>query len=382
MPNEILQIVPRFPPSISGVGDYAYLLARQLRAAHDIHTRFLVCVPSWPEDQEIDGFRVERFDSQKSGALARRMNSRGMPETVLLHYVGYGYHQRGCPLWLVRGLESWKRRNTKHRLIVMFHELYAFGPPWSSAFWTSPLQRALVKSLALMCEHGLTNLKTSQLILARMTSRCESDFSVLPVFSNVGEPPSLPAWSSRRARLVVFGDPAWRRQAYFEHQTAVEETCAAFSLAEIVDIGAPCGPLPKLSVPCVLKGSLPADRVSEELLDARAGFFAYPAAYLGKSGIFAAYAAHGLVPVTHAENPTDNHDGLREREHFVSIGSWYRYGVGDLQRAAQGARAWYASHKISAQASSYAEIFQVMQRGREPAGALLRQVYETGKLTA
>ena len=382
MSLEILQIVPRFPPSVSGVGDYANVLARQLRGAHGIQTRFLVCDPSRPEEKEIGGFRVDRFDSHKAGDLARRISVPEMPETVLLHYVGYGYQKRGCPLWLVRGLESWKKANTRRRLVVMFHELYAFGPPWSSSFWTSPLQRALVKSLALMSEHSLTNLQVSRKSLARITSRSESDFSVLPVFSNVGEPQSLPAWSSRRARLVVFGDPAWRRQAYFEHQGALEDACAAFGLDEIVDIGSPCGTLPKLRVYCVPKGNLPAEQVSAELLDARAGFFAYPAAYLGKSGVFAAYAAHGLVPVTHAENLADNDDGLRQRDHFVSIGSWYSYGAGDLQLVAQGARDWYANHKISAQAGCYAEIFKVMHREREHAAALLRPVFQTEKLTA
>ena len=45
--SEIIQIVPYLPPSISGVADYAYLLARELRAKHDIRTCFLVCDPGW-----------------------------------------------------------------------------------------------------------------------------------------------------------------------------------------------------------------------------------------------------------------------------------------------------------------------------------------------
>ena len=43
---EILQIVPRLPPTISGVGDYSFLLAQELRRAHDIETRFIVGDPS------------------------------------------------------------------------------------------------------------------------------------------------------------------------------------------------------------------------------------------------------------------------------------------------------------------------------------------------
>ena len=51
---EIVQIVPRLPPSISGVGDYAYLLARELRATHDIHTHFIVCDPFWEGAENVE----------------------------------------------------------------------------------------------------------------------------------------------------------------------------------------------------------------------------------------------------------------------------------------------------------------------------------------
>src|SRR5438034_3528340 len=172
---EIIQIVPKLPPSISGVGDYAYLLARELRAAQGIHTRFIVCDPSWEGAKDYHGFSVSRMDTRQPDELERHINALGMSATVVLQYVGYGYEKRGCPLWLVRGLESWKRRHPGCRLLVMFHELYASGPPWRSSFWTSPVQRALVKSLALLSDHCVTNLHASMHVLARMTARRESD---------------------------------------------------------------------------------------------------------------------------------------------------------------------------------------------------------------
>jgi len=383
MPLEILQIVPHLPPSISGVGDYACLLAAQMQAAHGLSTKFFVCDPSWRGDPEINGFSVERFDSHDASELALRLAAPDMPDMVLLHYVGYGYHKRGCPLWLARGLRSWKKALPGRCLVVMLHELYASGPPWSSSFWTSPIQRALVKSFVRMSAHTVTNLQSSRRLLARIMSNSANDFSVFPVFSNVGEPPSLPHWGNRRPRLVVFGNPAWRRQAYVEHQTALEDACAAFGLEEIVDIGSPCGVLPKFRVPVVLKGNLPAEEISAQLLNARAGFFTYPAAYLGKSGVFAAYAAHGVAPLTYAKNVAANGDGLSERDHFISTGSWYSYGAGELQRVGVAARAWYANHAIDVQAKGYSEIFQLLDREiARAAPAPLPVAYETEKLTA
>jgi hypothetical protein len=52
----ILQIVPRLPPAIDGVGDYALNLARQLRQDFSIHTHFLVCDPNWNGKTELEGF--------------------------------------------------------------------------------------------------------------------------------------------------------------------------------------------------------------------------------------------------------------------------------------------------------------------------------------
>ncbi len=38
----VIAIVPRLPPAIDGVGDYALNLARQLRKDFNIHTHFIV----------------------------------------------------------------------------------------------------------------------------------------------------------------------------------------------------------------------------------------------------------------------------------------------------------------------------------------------------
>ncbi len=156
---QIIQIVPRLTPAIDGVGDYTFLLAKQLRAAHDIDTQFVVCDQNWenaetlkpeklkseggsekaeirnenpnnsPDFQPpssrsgegkpatgepstihfqpstvLDGFAVHQLKERSAGELLRVLSRPGMPQTVLLHYVGYGYEKRGCPVWLVRGL--------------------------------------------------------------------------------------------------------------------------------------------------------------------------------------------------------------------------------------------------------------------------------------
>src|SRR5688500_3628942 len=65
----ILQIVPRLPPSISGVGDYAYLLSEELRAKHDIKTNFLVCDPTWERKGGLSEVAVAQLCSRDEGEL-------------------------------------------------------------------------------------------------------------------------------------------------------------------------------------------------------------------------------------------------------------------------------------------------------------------------
>src|SRR5262245_33289304 len=141
---EIIQIVPRLPPAINGLGDYAFLLARELRATHDIHSNFIVCDPDLESTGSLDGFPVQCVAARTASDVGDVLEGMsGRDTTIFLHYVGYGYDKRGCPSWLVEGLEQWRRLAGGRRLVTMFHELYAFGMPWRSSFWTMPLQRSI-----------------------------------------------------------------------------------------------------------------------------------------------------------------------------------------------------------------------------------------------
>ncbi|MFM6307537.1 MAG: glycosyltransferase family 1 protein, partial [Dolichospermum sp.] len=103
----IIAIVPRLPPAIDGVGDYALNLARQLRKEFNIHTHFIVGNSTWKGASEIEGFTVSQITDNSASTLVTLLSSNDKYSSILLHYVGYGYAQRGCPVWLVQGLEHW-----------------------------------------------------------------------------------------------------------------------------------------------------------------------------------------------------------------------------------------------------------------------------------
>jgi hypothetical protein len=43
----IFSIVPRLPPSIDGLGDYGFTLAKQIRQDFGVQTEFIVTDPKW-----------------------------------------------------------------------------------------------------------------------------------------------------------------------------------------------------------------------------------------------------------------------------------------------------------------------------------------------
>jgi hypothetical protein len=348
---EIVQVVPSFPPAVSGVGDYALVLAEELRRRHNLHSRFIVGDPDWAGASEAHGFPVTKAPARTPESLARLLSEQacdGLP--VLLHYVGYGYEKRGCPLWLVKGMKQWRRDSGRRRLVTMFHELFAFGPPWRSSFWTSPLQRRLTTRLAGMSDHCVTNIRRFARHLESRLAANSQRVSVLPVFSNVGE--FYQHGRRRNNEMVIFGGAGWREAAYVNSKDALIKICQALNIDQIHDIGPRLSARFELPARVEWHGPLPASEVGEVMRNARFGFFTYPIPFLGKSGIFAAYASHGLAPVTTDENVGTNEDQLHINSHFLTCGAL----AGDADKASdvgEKVHAWYAEHRLAVQAQKY-----------------------------
>jgi len=347
----ILQIVPHLPPPSEGVGTYALALARMLDARWGLRSSFLVGDPAWREGPESHPFPAapvtERCPEALAGSLAE---AAGKGAAVLVHYANYGYQRRGCPVWLVEGIARWRRRSPDGRLVTAFHEVYASGSPWQSSFWLLPRQRRLAATLARLSGALVTSLERyGEMIRPWVQDR---EVFVMPVFSTVGEPEMVRPFAERARRIVVFGGAGVRRRTYERFLPALEAAVRTLEAEEIWDIG------PRIQLPARAGGApvrhlgvLSEGEVSEILLDSAAGFLAYPPAFLPKSTIFAAYCAHGALPVC----AWDRHpaDGV------PAAGRHYWTGSGDPQAIASAARDWYAGHSLVRQA----EIFRRLLNG-------------------
>ncbi len=270
---------------------------------------------------------------------------------MLLHYASYGYEPRGCPSWLVDGLAKWQA-GSHGRLVTIFHEIHATGPPWRSSFWLSPLQRRLAASLARLSDGLATSMQLYRNILRPWVPGKE--IAVLPVFSTVGEPPAAPPLTERARRLVVFGGPGARARAYRELRPMIESASRDLGIEEICDVGPDDGPqAPDLSVPVRRLGPLPEAEVSALLLGSVAGFVAYPAPFLPKSTIFAAYCAHRMLPICARPSPRRELEPLPP---FWTPRPGLTPSWDELQEIADRAHAWYGGHSLDRHAAAYLRL--------------------------
>ncbi|MDK2408324.1 glycosyltransferase family 1 protein [Aphanizomenon sp. PH219] len=354
----VISIVPRLPPAIDGVGDYALNLARQLRKDFNIQTHFIVGNSTWQGAAEIEGFTVSQITDSSANTLLTQLSSNNCPSPILLHYVGYGYAQRGCPVWLVDGLQRWKSLYPKNNLVTMFHELYASGyPPWTSSFWLSPLQKSLVVRLTQLSDRCITSKQLYANIITEISQRKHNQVAFLPVFSNIGEPDQLPSdLSERQQRLVIFGGVANRARVYNQSQRILDYVCQRLNIQEICDIGTPTGITPSFigKVPILEIGEQPAHKVSDILANSIAGFSDYNPDFLAKSGIFAAYCAYRLLPIN-AKGSLSLIDGIEAGKHYwvPNIDENNLVNELNLQTIADNSYDWYQKHNLLVHVDSF-----------------------------
>lgn len=312
----VVQISPTYPPDISGVGDYAALLAMELRDAGQSLETLVAGTAGWSVAREGE---VAMLDRPDAAALAAALTDA---RKVLLHFSGYGYARRGLCRWLVDGLALWKSVSENRRLVTMFHEVYATGPIWRSSFWTAGAQRRIARDLTRLSDAAFVSSKGGH---DQLRPLCETlPLEVLEVFSNVGERASYRSLFERPPAAVVFGGPSRRRQVY-EALNATNAQAAEIlryvGVEKILDIGPPID-CPEATLGCRIEtlGPLPADDVSTYLDEARIGFVNYRRDKITKSGIAAGYFSHGVL-VVNTQREGYYPDNLVEGVHVVDLGS-------------------------------------------------------------
>ncbi|MEO1403552.1 MAG: hypothetical protein AAFV72_20220 [Cyanobacteria bacterium J06635_1] len=351
--SKILQIVPRLPPYSDGVGDYARLLAQQLSKVHNLETEFVAFRPGTKTPSKVDGFCTYRVFNHTAPALLAKLPNdiSGM----ILHYSNYPYLQGklDAPLWLVDALKTLVEQ-LSIPLVVMFHELPTLK--WKQIRILNPIQSRVSRRL---CQIASTVVTDSHHFKTQLAQWTDTPIACIPDFSTIGEPQPgeiLPL-DSRQRRVVIFGGSD-RRRVYKHSLENLLKTCQALGIKEICDIGTPQNLDPEIFKPILLTemGFQPADTVRAILLDSVAGVMDYSRfpGDLGKSSVFAAFCAHGLMPICTAYNPSEPDDIFVDQQYAIAGSHLSTWTQQQRQHIATQARAWYCQHNLDINARLFA----------------------------
>jgi hypothetical protein len=332
------------------VGDYAGLLANALFERSGCPSAFVIGTPAHIEPLVEDAWPNSPVTARTGSTLAKQLTNLCLEigaKAVILHVVGYGYQKRGVPFWLLNGIRRWRQIQPRACLIGIFHELFASNRIWNSSFWLSRAQRYIARELWRLCDYGLTTNDTYANHLSAWRPITHNQLKILPVFSNIGEPETILPLLDRPTHMAVFGAAGVEQRVY---STPISEESAAVANAlrieNIIDIGDRAASVPPRLGHAVVTsmGGLSGCLVSRHLLACRYGLLNYDVGRLGKSGVFAAYAAHGVIPICIGSHAAPA-DGLEEGRHFLR---WpFELAKSNISEIQANLIHWYQNHSLA-----------------------------------
>jgi hypothetical protein len=296
--NTLLQIVPRVPGGIDGVGDYALTIAKKLREKFGCNTVFATFKTSSAENAA--GFEVLSLDGLLDDADRKY-------DHVLLHYVNYGFQKRGIPFRLLSILRALGRRHHL-KLVTIFHELYASGSPWTSAFWLQPLQIHLAKSVGRLSDACIVSSDNFRSELKRMVP--DAHLELHPVPSGLGEPSLSPNQITDRDphQWAVWGGTALVERSLRSFRQLLPRIPDSIAPRKLFVLGGLDNPVTRtlvvdLAVESDYRPRIAAADASEILKTCSFAWFNYfhrpdvETSVILKSSAFAAACAHAVIPV-------------------------------------------------------------------------------------
>jgi len=293
--ESILQILPQGLPGRDGVADYARTLADRLEQHHGLRSSFISTTGG------------NRLVVPAAAAAGEKKADRYA--AIVLHYVNYGYSRKGVPLWLPPTLHR-LQQTSGARQITVFHELYASRSSWrQSAFWLRPLQVRVACSVAAHSDVCIVSSEVASQQLTRLAPKTR--ISVHPVFSNFGEPTLSSAEITQRDphRWIICGGTELVERSLRSFLAIASLIPERFAPHDLYVVGG----IDNSEVRQILEREksvrtnyypqVEASVASGLLAEAAFGWLDYfhqptmPMPLILKSTAFAAYCAHGVIPV-------------------------------------------------------------------------------------
>lgn len=347
---KVTQVVSKFPPDIDGIGDYAHSLAQNL-SRFDIETDFIVCNSSGADNSNSIRFSVLRLAAPTKSSFVETLPSD--IDVLLLHFSDYPYEPKfGSPFWLLSALKEIKKQR-RIKLIVMFHEFPYFF--LRKSLYLLPLQKYVATQLAVLADVVMTNNSATQRQLSKLS---HEPIERIAVFSNIGEPKQVPSIAERNRWLVIFGTPGRRARLYQRSISDIKNVLQLLNIEKIFDVGTSLNlNFSQINnIPVEELGEQPAQKVSQLMLQSLAGMaYSSDNQRLPKSGVFATYCAHGLVPVV-TQTSSSIVDDLFEGKTFLSSKVRYqKLEDSKLNYISREAFKWYQKHSQEQNAAFFAK---------------------------
>lgn len=297
-PVPLVIVAPRLPPQACGIGTYAWQLNRYW-PTDPAGNRFLVFADAEASREHLQSGQMQSFPPSRGGFA--EVLERQQVTDVLLHYAGRAYHRFGFPRWMPAAFANWKKRDSKRRLHVIFHELPADLPLLSKQGILQRLSFPVARQLAELATTLITNSEHHASVLSRWVPRSAVEW--FPVPSNI-EPPPGATKPKRRGEFVIFGLPYTRLQAALTFAGWIAAWKKSGRLSRVHLIGprdakfTPQADAILTGEHVVEHGEVGAAQVSKLLLETEFCLSISNELTWSKSGAFMAYAAHGCAVVT------------------------------------------------------------------------------------
>lgn len=360
MTRTLLHILPFRSHQSDGIGDYAVTIAKALFDGQGINSHFIVARPDETTAAVDDGFQSTALHICDAASLRVALASAPEPAALIIHVSGYGYSRFGAPFWLSKAIATWARQQIKPVPIIgVFHELFTYGRPWNRRFWYGLWQKRFIRKMSLLCDHSITSTSDYGHWLERHCT-LRTPPKTMPVVSTVGELQLDLGKAARANHLAIFARGDAADLVYSQWLPQIEQVVRNNAIDKIIDIGARSAAPPAEVGDAKLTacGRVSAAQASELLQTCRFGFLAYQHMPLAKSTIFAAYAAHGVVPLC-AIDDVLSQDGLVAGRNFVHVSPMSNAApiTRDKEIALRDAIVdWYAVHNSAAQARLIGDI--------------------------
>jgi len=208
----------------------------------------------------------------------------------------------------LRTLAEGLRENLRGRSATTFHELYASGPPWKSAFWLRPFQVGIARDLIDASDSCIVSNAPIEHAIHAYDSR--KKVLTAPGMSNFGEPDPANLTPASPRRWAICGGTALIARSLHRFEELRPLIPAAFAPEHLDIVGGRenisiTGSVNRLKSELAVHHNpeVSVDLASELLRKSAFGWLDYFGAgkvwpnMVLKSTAFAAFCAHGVVPI-------------------------------------------------------------------------------------